>query len=87
VTAKGNFLDGLPVFAGDAKTEAMLQQILKYFGPDPEKGLILDGTVGHLVVPPALYRVAMRAGKDGGRALRLWRAAGPCGVGCAGGTC
>jgi len=45
VTAKGNFLDGLPVFAGDAKTEAMLQQILKYFGPDPEKGLILDGTL------------------------------------------
>ena len=24
----------------------MLQEILKYFGPDPEKGLILDGTVG-----------------------------------------
>lgn len=45
VTAKGNFLDGLPVFAGDAKTEAMLQQLLKYFGPDPENGLIVDGTL------------------------------------------
>jgi len=45
VTAKGNFLDGLPVFAGDAKTEAMLQQLLKFFGPDPENGLILDGTL------------------------------------------
>ena len=30
---------------GDAKTEAMLQQLLKYFGPDPENGLIVDGTL------------------------------------------
>ena len=45
VTAQGNFLDGLPVFAGDEKTEAMLQQLLKYFGPDPQNGLILDGTL------------------------------------------
>jgi hypothetical protein len=50
VTAKGNFLDGLPVFAGDAKTEAMLQQLLKYFGPDPENGLIVDGTHLYLYI-------------------------------------
>lgn len=71
MTAKGNFLDGLPVFAGDAKTEAMLQQILKYFGPDPEKGLILDGTVLHLAVrrPAPAFRPALRADKNGLRAL------------------
>ena len=45
VTAKGNFLDGLPVFAGDARTEAMLQELLKYFGPDPANGLVVDGTL------------------------------------------
>ena len=34
VTAKGNFLDGLPVFAGDARTEAMLQELLKWTPED-----------------------------------------------------
>uniref|UniRef100_A0A7S0EJD5 Uncharacterized protein n=1 Tax=Hanusia phi TaxID=3032 RepID=A0A7S0EJD5_9CRYP len=41
VTAKGTFLEGLPVYAGDARTEAMLRQLLQFFGPDQEKGWFL----------------------------------------------
>jgi len=45
VNAKGSFLDGLPVFAGDPRTEMMLAQLLAYFGPEANKGLVLDGTL------------------------------------------
>jgi hypothetical protein len=33
------------VFAGDARTESMLQQLLKFFGPNPKNGLVLDGVL------------------------------------------
>mmetsp|Transcript_66814 Transcript_66814/g.178618 ORF Transcript_66814/g.178618 Transcript_66814/m.178618 type:complete len:126 (-) Transcript_66814:326-703(-) len=45
VTAKGSFIGGLKVFAGDARTETMLQQLLKFFGPNPKNGLVLDGVL------------------------------------------
>jgi hypothetical protein len=44
VTAQGSFLDNVPVFPGDAKTEGMLEQLFHFFGPD-KAGLIMQGTL------------------------------------------
>ena len=42
MTAKGTFLEGLPVYAGDARTEAMLRQLLQFFGPDQVRMFVGD---------------------------------------------
>lgn len=61
VTAKGSFLDGLPVFAGDPRTEAMLRQLFEYFGPSK-------------VCPSALLSAADANARGGGARSRAEQA-------------